>query len=245
MNPNIKILILLVLALANQMALADNTPEPTQGKECFSVKYIFEGRGSHCHPEFGYSCVYYNKIPKLDISSLADVASGKAFEDYIDEHKKYLLCDTLTKNDTIRFFYLDPTIDVSKICVKTYVNGMENDSYQEFYFSTNKIGETPITKSGSDPCNNNWNEFRGGYSNSYDVTTILTYDVPIDIIGINKREIYIDEGETLILKLGEFFQNDDEDRKIQFKIDTVTGKDNWLDLKAVDCNEIRSNGISK
>lgn len=104
MRPNIKILILLVLALANQMVLAGNEFEYVQGKECYAIKNLFEGRGSHCHPEFGYSCVYYNKIPKLEISSFADVASGKAFEDYIDEHKKYFLCDTIKEVNENSFF---------------------------------------------------------------------------------------------------------------------------------------------
>lgn len=203
----------------------DNSAVPN--KVCVVISQKFEGHGSHCMPSFDSSQVYYNQIDSAH--KLIVIKSAISINDnhYIpDVECKY---DATTGNFK---FYKKDGEEITKIIVKSHVNGMESNASVEFDFDL-KLGSQMNRKGASARCDKEWYDFiLGKHSNSYTINTKLVCDAPIPItvtnkdnvkkLNLDKGEFQFDENESVQLELGGYYEKGQT--RIRYK---VNGSDDW------------------
>ena len=168
------------------------------------ISQKFEGYGSHCMPSFDSSQVYYNQIDSAH--KLIVIKSAISINDnhYIpDVECKY---DATTGNFK---FYKKDGKEITKIIVKSHVNGMESNASVEFDFDLKLVSQMN-RKGASARCDKEWYDFiLGKHSNSYTINTKLVCDAPIPVNitnDDNEPKLNIDKKEQLCLIFGNYYE---------------------------------------
>ncbi len=190
----------------------------------------FEGQG-HCPPSFDCSWVYYNQVDDDHVLIKIESATSINADNRIDD----VYCEYNATTGKYKFTKKDGE-EINKIIVASHVNNMENDGDVEFEFDILKPGSQMKTAGASDPCYNNWNDFRGGYRNSFSILTRVVCDAAIPVtvkndkdhltqLNLDKGEFQFDENESVQLELGGYYEKGQT--RIRYK---VNGNDNWYTI---------------